>query len=648
MIYKRKKYSFSFISYVLTVCLFVCCLFIMPKIKKQQSWQDVADTKFEQGIEKDENGQDMLVNYVSTPEQLAGAFEVASNAVYADDVSTITGTNTSSTKFVLSNNIDLKGKTWNPTEFKGTLFDGAYNTISNMKINTSTGSDIAFISKTKATIQNVIFSGVDISYTKANSAVVIGGVVAKLDSGGKIKNVMVTDGKISCVVATGITSRTMGGIVGRASGSEIFNCTNRAELLNGGHMAGIVGVLTENATISACFNYGKITANTYAPLRIGGIIGEATNTAGKITLCMNEGEISAISTCDMDVAVGGIVGYSSNLIEQCANMARVTAGNNNSSTVRCGGIVGYTGAEVTNCYNTGNITSFSKSVDIETTTSANIAQTSLGGYSWTTGALWWKESHTLTYYYSYDNESAEAYRKGGYAGGIVGYCTTQISNCYSDATISGGYEYNKTSSKFKMWTDDDGDSGSSDEVSITNQNLRLTVSPICGNIDNTNVSNVYYYGEIKTSLAIDDTYYNYSNIGDFAKTDTDGTTETDWSDNDADLEEGNIKNVAYYVTKNGIDIARKRWHDPPDVKGSARPPTWTWGGKGNKKYSAYKTIKYKEDEFARIKEVEAVNKACNTITKDNLGDSSGKIWVIDSEINKNRPCLKNIYWKYAS
>ncbi|MBQ3495014.1 MAG: hypothetical protein IJA69_06315, partial [Clostridia bacterium] len=541
MIYKRK--SNAFICYILTVCLILCCMIFSPAPKPEKTWQDFAQTNFEVGIEKDNNGENVLVNYISTPEQLAGAFKLASakDSVLADDISTITGANASSTRYVLKNSIDLRGKAWTPTEFKGSLFDGGFNTISNLTIATSSGTEIGFISSTSATIKNVVFSNISISYNKANTGVTIGGVVAKLNSGGKIENVMVTGGSVSCAKATQTTSRTMGGIVGRASGSQIYNCTNKASLTNGGHMGGIVGVFTESATISNCFNYGTISAGSFAPFRVGGIIGEASNSAGSISLCYNKGLVSVTASNDSDIAVGGIVGYCYVGISQCANEANITGGNSSISSVRCGGIVGYTEGSISNCYNTGDIYADAKQNDVTTTVSADVSSTSLGGYTWTTGILWWKESHSYTYYYSYDNVSAVANKRTAYAGGIVGYCTTSISNCYSEATVSGGYEFNKTVSTFKIWANNDGTTSPSNETKLTNTNIRLLSSPICGNIDNTNVSNVYYSGIAQTSSTILDLVWN--NNDDLVYSLTEGSTSLNWTANGADLEEGNVSNV---------------------------------------------------------------------------------------------------------
>ena len=231
---RLKNHIFKLCYFIVIIVLIIQTLIIFaPNVQKEKTWQDYAVTTFEQGVEKDENGNDILVNYISTPEQLAGAFSISSKALSADSIETITGSNAN---FVLKNSINLKGKSWSPNKFDGIMLDGNFNTISNLTISTSSGSEIGFISSTSATIKNIVFSGVNINYNKANAEVVIGGVVAKLNSGGKLQNIMVTDGTVSCAVATTTTLRRLGGIVGWAGGAEIVNCINHATLSNGGHM----------------------------------------------------------------------------------------------------------------------------------------------------------------------------------------------------------------------------------------------------------------------------------------------------------------------------------------------------------------------------------------------------------------------------
>ena len=356
---RLKNHIFKLCYFIVIIVLIIQTLIIFaPNVQKEKTWQDYAVTTFEQGVEKDENGNDILVNYISTPEQLAGAFSISSKALSADSIETITGSNAN---FVLKNSINLKGKSWSPNKFDGIMLDGNFNTISNLTISTSSGSEIGFISSTSATIKNIVFSGVNINYNKANAEVVIGGVVAKLNSGGKLQNIMVTDGTVSCAVATTTTLRRLGGIVGWAGGAEIVNCINHATLSNGGHMGGIVGVLSESSSISNSFNYGTISANTYAPLRIGGIVGEVSTKATKVEMCYNQGEISANSSTyvfGLDVAVGGIVGYCYIPVSLCENAANINVGGGGSNstihTAYVGGICGITSSSVQNCFNSAS------------------------------------------------------------------------------------------------------------------------------------------------------------------------------------------------------------------------------------------------------------------------------------------------------
>ncbi|MBQ3494639.1 MAG: hypothetical protein IJA69_04420, partial [Clostridia bacterium] len=358
MIYKKKNKFL--ISYLCTICAFVllCSFLFFVEVEKTDSWQNYANFDFE--IEKtvNENGNEVITNLISTPEQLAGMFYRINNSVSADDYST--GTSLIEQNYRLTNGIDLSGKSWTCSSLPANyVFDGGFNTISNLTISASSGENVGFISECLGTIQNVVFDNVNVYYSNVNKHVKLGAVAGNVGASGKISNVTVTSGKVECIKNTETQSRNVAGVAGRLSGGTIEKCINHASVINGGHTGGIVGYVNSNSKIANCFNYGDISTDAYNCVRMGGIAGEIASNGGTISLCYNEGDITAYNSeyvAGADIAIGGIVGYCYVKVEKCQNYGNVTAGNDNTNTVNAGGVVGRTSGVVSNCSNSGTIT----------------------------------------------------------------------------------------------------------------------------------------------------------------------------------------------------------------------------------------------------------------------------------------------------
>ena len=84
---------------------------IIFDMNKQESWFDHISTDFETELITNESGDEILINYITSPSQLAGVFtKQTNNGVYATSHEDIF--EKISNKYVLKNDIDCSGYTW--------------------------------------------------------------------------------------------------------------------------------------------------------------------------------------------------------------------------------------------------------------------------------------------------------------------------------------------------------------------------------------------------------------------------------------------------------------------------------------------------------------------------------------------------------
>lgn len=112
-------------------------------------------------------------------------------------------------------------------------------------------------------------------------------------------------------------------VIGYTAG-VVENCRNYAEV-NGSsaQVGGIVGYATETSSLKNCYNAGDVKSTKH----VGGIAGVV---AGEISLCQNDGEITA-----SDQYAGGITGALTGNLSECVNSGTI------SGTDYVGGIIGY-------------------------------------------------------------------------------------------------------------------------------------------------------------------------------------------------------------------------------------------------------------------------------------------------------------------
>ncbi len=160
-------------------------------------------------------------------------------------------------------------------------FDGDGHTISNLYVNRSQRYAGFFGNTGSCTIRNITFTGVSITGSDNNTAI-IGGLY------GTVSNVTVADGTIS-------GKYYVGGIAGFNSGT-ISHCTNHAQISGTNSLLG--GICGQNSgTIDFCINYGALQSSSNG---VGGIAGYLSG--GNVSHCANHGNVEG------NEYVGGIAG----------------------------------------------------------------------------------------------------------------------------------------------------------------------------------------------------------------------------------------------------------------------------------------------------------------------------------------------------
>lgn len=233
---------------------------------------------------------------------------------------------------------------WTPIEtFKGTL-DGNGHTISELTV--SGENYVGLIGVLDGgTVKNLKFANVTATGTED-----VGAVVGRIINNGKVENVHVLSGTLSCTV------KRVGGLVGsiKAYGS-IVNCSNAASVSatgNARNAGGIVGsaYYTESGKemyITNCANTGTVTSGDVAA---GGIVGLS---AANVSDCTNSAPISGAGT-----SIGGIVGEQKSYGSVTNNTNSGTVTNSSASAYGNGGIIGwlrYHGSDEADSYAVSNI-----------------------------------------------------------------------------------------------------------------------------------------------------------------------------------------------------------------------------------------------------------------------------------------------------
>ena len=383
MVYTKYKSFKSFYFVVMYITFIVVSIVYTAQLftvyhPKLTTWQDVASYDFEL-VDQTYSDDGTLINTygISTPEQLAGAFNIdnyiqenidKTNTVYADNMESIGSPNQVkkiNNEYVLLNDVNMSGRSWTPTEDYTNTFNGNYHVIKNLTITNSDYKYLGMVQRlgNNGVIKNLFLENINVTNTNSSDIDQGGSGSVAGECYGHIENVTVS-GKITGPYETGGKVEgdiKVGGITGALTNNgSIINCHNYTTVSRGMSLGGIVGKMY-SGQVYHCYNYGDVSNGGASKSYIGGICGYTT---AAISLCVNYGDVTSTSKStwgtNPEVYAGGIVGYTDKFIDQCANHGDVTAGESSINITYAGGIVGYTLNNVSNCYNKGNIKSNAK------------------------------------------------------------------------------------------------------------------------------------------------------------------------------------------------------------------------------------------------------------------------------------------------
>ena len=192
---------------------------------------------------------------------------------------------------------NLEEKSWVPigninNKYQGT-FDGNNKTITNLYINASQNYMGLFGYTDEGTIKNLTFEYANVTKTNNYAGVLVG----KAFRGSTLQNIKISN---TCQIKGG---KYTGGIAGYLNGNA-YNCVNCATVQGIQNIGGLCGHYSRSRTgnsMTACANYGNVTASSLA---VGGLVGYFDS--GTIQDCANYGDVKGTER------VAGMAGTVSN------------------------------------------------------------------------------------------------------------------------------------------------------------------------------------------------------------------------------------------------------------------------------------------------------------------------------------------------
>ena len=273
------------------------------------------------------------------------------NGTIVDEATVITHLSASA---MLTEDIDLKNychaadKTqslnelsWKPIgndkrNYQGT-FDGNGKTISNLYINASQGFRGLFGYTYKGTIKNITLEEANVT----NKASYAGILVGKAAYRSTLQNIKISK---SCQME-GLN--LIGAIAGDFDGYA-NNCVNHATVKGNNFVGGLFGFYSRTGnTITACANYGNVTATGYD---IGGLVGYVAS--GTIQDCANYGDVEGITRIAGIAAfvdygkIQNVFCYGSINVKNDTQYVGIACGNSTNGTIE-GMVAYYNGAKLT-------------------------------------------------------------------------------------------------------------------------------------------------------------------------------------------------------------------------------------------------------------------------------------------------------------
>ena len=213
----------------------------------------------------------------------------------------------------------------------------------------------------------------------------------------------------------------LGGSRASVKNLRLDNFTVNSSSTNDLYCTGCLVGWNSSGTISNCSSTGSVSG-TYA---IGGLVGSSLSGSA-ISNCY--------STCSVNGSkyVGGLVGSGSGTISNCYSTGSVIG-----TSLGAGGLVGNAGGSIDDCYSTGSVSGVDKVGGLAGINSGNISNchsiSSVSGSQYVGGLVGEHNQGTITHCNSTGSASGSKC-----VGGFAGVNGSDINNCYSTGTVTGG------------------------------------------------------------------------------------------------------------------------------------------------------------------------------------------------------------------
>lgn len=393
-----------------------------------------------------------------------------------------------SDQVTLGADIDMTGKTINPTSYAG-IFNGNGKTIKNLvatlPIFTTTGGpikdftidesctltipasgNVGIIGTSAGAVEGITCSATIVTPVKVTAAYHLGAIVG--ESTGTVKG-CTNNSAIKFDLSANAGSHSIGGVVGYFDVAKgvvaVENCTNNGEIQfkvtgtpKNDYIGGVVGStavhkrasVVYGGTVKGCVNTGKVSqvwtlsaSGSYC--NVGGVAGYIE---GDIENCENSGEVSIISPDDVSAsstrpAIGGVCGYIGYNAKSCTNKGVVTAKGvyaagteGNAGALGChqplfGGVFGGAGIAYQAAASEGAIEDCHNKANV----SFVVEQKKDGGTQSRLGGIVGYSSVPLT---GCTNTGALTFKPGhakSMMGGIVGYACKDVTSCINEGRL---------------------------------------------------------------------------------------------------------------------------------------------------------------------------------------------------------------------
>ena len=335
---------------------------------------------------------------------------------------------------------NLEEKSWVPigdsnNKYQGT-FDGNNKTITNLYINASQYYMGLFGCTYEGTIKNLTFEYANVTKTNNYAGVLVG----KAYGGSTLQNIKISN---TCQIKGG---NYTGGIAGELDGNA-YNCVNCATVQGIQNIGGLCGNYSRSRTgnsMTACANYGNVTASNS---NVGGLVGYFDS--GTIQDCANYGDVKGTER------VAGMAGSVSNgKIQNVFSYGNISV---TTKTQRVGMFFGYSNSGATEgmvaYYSGAKLTVNGQEKDVKAFGSGTPSEDNATGF--TEAQL----KSGVVAYQLHQNASSEAkwgqnLANDGDIYPVIGsehtvYADNSLVNCKTNEKISGSFTNNPSSSAIR-------------------------------------------------------------------------------------------------------------------------------------------------------------------------------------------------------